>query len=385
VRKPINPRQLFAIFVLMGVSASLIPAAIPMVAVELGVSSFDLLPAVPALFGGLFIAVALAPKIVGQFGIGVTLRVASLITALALAFSYFAASPELYIASAVALGLGFGFLEVGATSAARLDSEDTSRLLTKLNIAFTLSAMSAPLVLALEAQLFSSRLIFLVAGALAGILVVAIGATQTAIAQTLRRVEFARGPLLAFMALAALYVGAESILAGWAAAIVFELTALSAGAAAIGSSAFWGLLALGRLSHVWLSKRFLTSRTATVIWPTLAAGAMLMSWVSITASNNAASLVGFGLATFAAGPIYSLIIGAALDAYEQTSAVGLTSVLIFSGAAGGFLLPALLQLSPNISSAALFAGLGFAATAAASVVIRIRADRRSDSKEPSWV
>lgn len=368
----------------MGISASLVPSAIPMVSTKLSLQTADLLPAVPALFGGLFTAVALAPRTIARFGPSTVMRVASLVVGAALALNFLVPTAWVFIASAAAVGLGFGFLEVAATSATRHRQQDTSRLLTKLNIAFALSAMSAPLLLALEADVFSSRFTFIVGAVFALAVATTVGSSPSRNQGRVAEPIFFRGAFVAFALAAAFYVGAESILAGWAATIVFELSSLNPATAAIGSSAFWGLLALGRLLWLVVGAHAVPSSVAMIIWPTFAALSMILSWIAIDSSNSVIALVGFGLATLAAGPIYSLIIGSALDAHQAGSAVALTSFLIFAGAGGGFLLPALLQLSPEISSATLMAGGGFAATSIFAALASARVRKATESREPTW-
>ena len=55
--------QLGAVFALMGAATALLPATIPMRANQLGISTDQLMPAVPALFFGLLVGIALTPFI----------------------------------------------------------------------------------------------------------------------------------------------------------------------------------------------------------------------------------------------------------------------------------------------------------------------------------
>lgn len=358
----LKARQLGLTFGVLGAAASLVPASIPQVAQTLGLDQGSLLVAVPLMFAGLFLGVALTPVLVRLVSPTQLARVGFTLLAVTLALLPLSTSAIAFSALALILGLGFGTLEVIATSEARKLKEDTSQKLTNLNAVFALSALTAPLLLLVSMLVVGTAIIFFVVAA------VALG--LTAVYQS--NLEKLTGPKLAqkqhssnviFLMVAALaFVGAESVMAGWSASAVNQLTELDANSAAIGSSAFWGLLALGRLVSGRLSPEVISNRAALIVWPTAAALALLGAAVMWPYLSGFGLLVAFSIAALAAGPCYALIIGQALDATDLEDSVTVTSTIVLVGAAGGFMLPALVQIQPEVRNATLVAGIGFLLT-----------------------
>jgi len=70
-----KPRlQLALLFALLGAAASILPASIPAMALKFSVPTSSLLNAVPVMFAGLFLGVALAPLISNKFQEGMLIR-----------------------------------------------------------------------------------------------------------------------------------------------------------------------------------------------------------------------------------------------------------------------------------------------------------------------
>jgi fucose permease len=362
VPSKIKAWQLGLTFGVLGAAASLVPASIPQVAQTLDVDQSSLLIAVPLMFAGLFLGVALTPVLVRLVSPTQLAKVGFTLLAATLALLPLSTNATVFSALALVLGLGFGTLEVIATSEARKLREDTSQKLTNLNAVFALSALTAPLLLLLSMLVFGEAIIFFVVAASS--LVLAARYQSNLEKLTGPKLSNKRlSPSVIFLMLAALaFVGAESVMSGWSASAVNQLTSLDANSAAIGSSAFWGLLALGRLVSARLSPEIISNRLALIVWPMTAATALLGAAVAWPYLSAFGVLVAFSVAAFAAGPCYALIIGQALDASQQEDSVSLTSTIVLLGAAGGFILPALVQLQPEVRHATTLAGIGFLLT-----------------------
>jgi fucose permease len=140
----------------------------------------------------------------------------------------------------------------------------------------------------------------------------------------------------------ALYVGVETLLAGWSAVLVRDLLATSPATAALGASAFWVLMSAGR---AW------GARSAPAgMWPRAATAAALFA--AAAAGLLVGRVPGLVLAACAAtvlaiAPMYPRLLGLALERLDGRSAARWTGPLVAAGAAGGSLVPALaLALGP---------------------------------------
>lgn len=352
----------------MGAAAALLPAFIPSSSERFGLTDFSLLTAVPLMFGGLFFGVVLAPLLNLRLRLDLVIRFATALLSLGLVGLLLAASPQLFFAASALLGLGFGALEVSITAAVKASGTDTTRDLTKLNLVFAASAMAAPLLLLLELSLFGSAYLLL----LTAVLAVVPSFGIAALTSTQGRAKLAGGvKLLPLLLAALLYVGAESVLAGWSSTLVEALLDLRPEQAAIGASAFWALIALGRWASLVVTPRFLGPRAAAIFWAAAAAGALLSAALL---PLGPATLALFAVAIFAAGPLYALLIARVLELVPSQSASSTTAAVIVVGAAGGFLIPAVLQLNPGIAQAAWLAGLSFLLVSAlATFTLRTKA------------
>lgn len=370
-------RRLGLSFALLGAAASLLPAFIPQAAVNLGLPVTQLLNAVPVMFGGLFVGVALSPVAIRFLDATAIARFGFVLLASSLIAIPLVESPVWFISFAFLLGLGFGILEVIATSEAKKLRTDTSQKLANLNAIFAIAALVSPLTLLLSTSLLGAPLpFFLVAILSLGVL----PSYRSGLAKVHSPRLISKKPgfsTVVLMAAAISFVGAESVLSGWSATLVSELTTVNESSAALGSSAFWALLATGRIISARLSPALISNHAALAMWSALAGTALLGAWAFWPALGAGAVLAAFGLAALAAGPCYSLIIGQALDASEQQDAIGVTSTIVMLGAAGGFLLPAAVMLNPVIQNAAAVAGLGFLLT----LVFALLASKRETSIE----
>jgi hypothetical protein len=370
-------RRLSLSFALLGAAASLLPAFIPQAAVNLGLPVTQLLNAVPVMFGGLFIGVALSPVAIRFLAATSIARFGFVLLASSLIAIPLVQSSAWFMSVAFLLGLGFGTLEVIATSEAKKLRTDTSQKLANLNAIFAIAALVSPLLLLLSSSLFGFPLpFFLVAILSLGL----VPSYRSGIARVHSPGLITKKPgfrNILLMAAAVSFVGAESVLSGWSATLVSELTTFNESSAALGSSAFWALLATGRIISARLSPALISNHVALAMWSALAGTTLLGAWALWPVLDPGMVLAAFGLAALAAGPCYSLIIGQALDASEQQDAIGVTSTIVMLGAAGGFLLPAAVMLNPVIQNAAAVAGLGFLVT----LLFAILASKRETSIE----
>jgi fucose permease len=372
--------QLALLFALLGASASILPASIPAMALKFTVPTSSLLSAVPVMFAGLFLGVALAPLISNKFQEGMLIRAFSTVLATGLLLMGNGQSIELFLIASLVLGVGFGVLEVLGTSASKSLQSETASRLTKLQAIFAVSAFITPVLFALAATAFSSTTGFYLIFAFAITFALLCRGSDRVQAQK-RVFKKTNRIVFAFMLAAVFYVGAETVIAGWSSVLVSELGGLDAQLAAIGASSFWGLLALGRLISVALTPRVLSPRLALPMWLALAGASLLTGWAFWAVVSPLGVLGAFGLATVAAGPCYALIIGLALDAKDSGNSVALTSTLVLAGSVGGFVLPGILQTLPEIESAALIAGCGFVAALIFSLAGNVKTNSVAHSKE----
>jgi fucose permease len=148
----------------------------------------------------------------------------------------------------------------------------------------------------------------------------------------------ARTVQLAFLAAALFcYVGTESVISGWSASTFEHELGASAAVAALGTSAFWLLMSLGRMSGVAVTARVQPGRVAlgcTALIALALGGAALLQ-----ATHPVVALLGWGIAVLASGPCYGLLIGMAVERTPERHAVRASSAFVALGAAGGAAIP----------------------------------------------
>ena len=335
-------------FGLMGSTASAIPALIPHFASTFSIDNFYLLNAVPLLFAGLFLGILINPLLSTRFGFQQLARFAGILIGIGLFSIAFATDAQLFFLGSFLSGIGFGLAEVSITSQVKKEISDTTKMMTKLNAVFAISAMTTPLLVIAELQLFSSYTLLTIIG----FSTLTVGFFVRGISKTTAPINKLKvGPEgILFLAVAGLYVGAESVMAGWASTVLNQATAIETEFTPVASSVFWALIALGRIFSIWLTPKHLSENSALVFWPSAAGLSLIIGSVSFQ-SNPSAALIAFAISVFAAGPVYGQIIGAALKTAELENANTFTTIIIIAGAAGGFLIPALIQLSPSIAVA----------------------------------
>lgn len=355
----------------LGVTASTFPALIPSRVQQFGPLA---LHAAPALFTGLLVGVVLASLLLPRVralritAAGVAVQAAAL--ALVLTPSDIA-----FLCAAALGGIGFGLTETGASLVARaLASGSTAGMLSHLTGVVAVSAALIPLILG--ALLHWSSPAPLVFAAAAGLAVVAALLWRGQLPDTAGASEPRAGsiwPLIAPVAVVlALFVGAESVLSGWSAVIVHTLASLDPSAAAVGTSAFWALMALGRFTFAAILRRGAAPRTTFAVGMS-AATALLVAAAVLVTPTPILALGCVALAVVAFAPGYATLIGIALDEASDSAAPRVVGILVASGALGGALLPsAVLSLGAQPATTPTFLILA-GATAVVGVLTAVRA------------
>ncbi|WP_119696148.1 MFS transporter [Microbacterium halotolerans] len=365
-------RRLFVVFAAMGAATASIPAGLPMVAATAGESVEGYLAAVPALFFGLLAGVILSSMLGSRVSSAVMIRIGALIQAVAFAaMAGLSTQPLSFVLAAASAGIGFGLTEAGATIRAReAAAAGTPQLLSALT--GTVAAVAA-----LTPLLFLTPLRGMPWLIYAGIAVVHIILACTTVGNGIKgsfaSTNTAGGAASALLPAAIalfLYVGVETVFAGWSSILPMDLVDVDPEWAALGTSAFWILLSAGRYAATGLIGAGITAvaclRGFGVIAATAFATAALASALPVLVV--AALCVG----VMALGPCYALIIGiglARVDAYAARKATGL---LVACGSGGGAAIPALLLLTSGGTGASVFAtaaGLILVAAGTATVVL----------------
>lgn len=345
---------LFLVFATLGATASTIPASLPAVAQANENALAGYFAAVPAMFFGLLLGVLLtsllgarlSPKGFVLWGNGLQLA--------GFCFLTLAGDSTLFVTCSLLIGFGFGFVEAGGSILARaLAGDGTARLLSALTAVVAVVAAVVPLLFAFtELGSHPGRGFWIVAGMhLVAFIAVAVsipgrpaaekgdGAAQ----RTHRKSARMLGAVLPIAVALALYVGVETLYAGWSAVLVHELFALHGQRAAIGTSIFWLLLAGGRYLAVFILGRGISVRRYLVVSAVLAAVNLLAAALIGEASLVILAVV-LGCAVVCLGPCYSLVLGIGLADVPLTDARRLTGLLVACGAAGGSFLPAAVLL-----------------------------------------
>lgn len=134
-------------FASMGITASIIPAALPALSGRIGTDPASLLPGISVLFGALFVGVLVtsaAHRVAPQalFALGAALQFAGMVV-LALA-----ADPTGFFVACAIAGFGFGLAEPsGSVLARRLAARNTPAFLTGLTATVAISAAICPIVI----------------------------------------------------------------------------------------------------------------------------------------------------------------------------------------------------------------------------------------------
>lgn len=362
---------LFAAFASLGVTASFVPAVLPAAERSIGA---DLSPAVPALFAGLLVGVLLSGPLMLRRPARTTLIVGSALQAAALVAGACADATLLFIVAAATAGMGFGLVEAAGSVAAKgAVVGSATGVLSALTGTVAVSAAVTPLAVAAGAGAMPA-LSALAAVPLATIVILATGRAARRDAAPPARRDLGGLVVLAPFAVALpLYVGVETVLSGWSAVIPERTLSLSPSAAALGTTAFWTLMALGRFGAAGLRRRGVPP-VAILAVGTAAAAVLIASAGLLLEAAPIGALVALAAAVALLAPSYALIVGLALDRLDAARSAAVTGALVACGALGGTFVPALVLLIGHdpASSTTLLVSAGLCAAVPLLAVLAVR-------------
>lgn len=331
-------------FALMGAASASLPASIPLRADQLSVPSAELLAAVPSLFFGLFIGILITPLISLYMNSNTQVKEALAVQALGVLGIGFLPSKTLFIIASFVIGLGFGQLEVLITSITRVDHEDVGRALTRIGAYLAFCAFLTPILYIV----IGPRFVYLSIALISLILFLIFNATAVQSSkQTTKILSHKSSKVYLLLLASALYVGSETILAGWSSVFLKEMTQVSASKAALGTSLFWLCLTLGRLVGSATTGKLFSIKFASILWPSSFTLSLLTLAFAGGAHNGVFFVTLLLLAIFCAGPCYGFIIGLAVSFFDSSIAVKSASLYVLIGAIGGVLVPLAVQITSH--------------------------------------
>ncbi|WP_136057450.1 hypothetical protein [Microbacterium sp. K24] len=373
-----NRTALFAAFASLGVTAAFVPAALPSAERML---SAELSAAVPALFAGLLVGVLLSGPLLVRRPARTTLILGSALQAISLVAGVWAGHPTVFLAAAALAGLGFGLVEAAGSVAAKTAATGSATgLLSALLGTVAVCAALTPLAVAAGSEALPVLSILAVVP-LVTIVLLAGGEEPSPSDAPTRRDLRGLAALLPFAVALPLYVGVETVLSGWSAVIPERALALDPAAAALGTSAFWALMALGRFGAAAL-------RTASVSPVAILAvgtfGAACLMAVAGTLVDRApeGALLALAASVVLLAPSYGLIVGLALDRLDAARSAAVTGALVACGAVGGTFVPTLVLLIGRdpASSTTLIVSAALCAVVPVLVLVAARAGRRAPTR-----
>ncbi|MFJ2504247.1 MFS transporter [Microbacterium sp. NPDC087592] len=332
---------LFAAFAGLGVTAAFVPAILPSAERAIG---GDLSAAVPALFAGLLVGVLVSGPILIRRPPQTTLILGSALQAAAIITVAVAGTPALFIAAAAIAGFGFGLVEAsGSVAAKSVAVGSATGLLSALLGTVAVCAAVTPLLVALGSDVRPAL----------GILAVVPLVTIVMLAGPTPAASLAEAPahrdvrgllvLLPFAAALPLYVGVETVLSGWSAVIPERILDVDPALAALGTSAFWTLMAVGRFGAAAL-RRASVSPIWILATATSGAAVLMAAAGMLVGSEPVWALVALAAVVVLLAPSYGLILGLALDRLDPARSAAVTGALVACGAVGGTFVPTLILL-----------------------------------------
>jgi fucose permease len=345
--RPPHPAGLSIAFVGLGATGAVVPSILPSYAAMQPSDSDGVFLAVPLLFAGLLAGVLLAavtPSLVRlprMVALGAAIQATGL-----LAVASSATNRVGLLSGAAVAGVGFGVAESASFGLARqVNSAAAGRALTRLTALVAVTAMSVPLLVVTTAGVRGVSTVVALC-ALPHLLAAAALFRAPSTPPRAARPERHRPswpPLAApppnRMRLAApaaslfFYVGAESILAGWSAEFPRQIGGLSPAVAALGTSLFWALLWLGRVTTLFLLDRGTTERRLVLAAQAVAVCLLAGSAASVPNHPAAAGLL-LVAAVPALAPSYGLLLNAGMRRVGATT-TRTSATLVAVGALGG--------------------------------------------------
>jgi hypothetical protein len=337
---------LYAAFAGLGGTAATIPALLP--SLERGLGS-TVLSAVPALFTGVLLGVLLSAPMLVRLRARTVAALGAGVQAVSLIALILATSADAVVLVAAVAGIGFGLTEAaGSVTAKRLTVGSATRTLAALTGTVAVTAAVSPILVAVAPG--GTWLVPVLVAVLQLIACLALLSSDEAAPDRPASRGSAAGPrwspvTMRVFALAAvalvLYVGIETVISGWSAVIPAAVLDLDAQTAALGTSVFWICMAAGRFLAAALLHRGLRPKVLLVACTATAASAL----GSAAVAPSLFGLLGLAVAVVAMAPVYSLVLGQALDRLPSGAAARATGPLVAAGALGGTLVPAAVLLS----------------------------------------
>lgn len=353
---------LFTAFAGLGVTAAFVPAILP--SAERAIAA-DLSAAVPALFAGLLVGVLASSPLLMRRPPRTVLMLGSALQAAAIVAVALAGTPAVFITAAVVAGSGFGLVEAsGSVAAKSVSTGSATGLLSALLGTVAVCAAVTPLIVAAGSGVRATLGIL----AVVPLLTIAMLAGSTRAIPRARTVTPARRDLrglrvlLPFAVALPLYVGVETVLSGWSAVIPERILEVDPGLAALGTSAFWALMAVGRFGAAAL-RRLSVSPIAILASATSAAAILMATAGLLVGPAPVGALLALGAVVVLLAPSYGLILGLALDRLDPARSAAVTGALVACGAVGGTFVPTLILLIGRdpASSTTFFVSAGLCA------------------------
>ena len=369
---------LFTAFAGLGVTAAFVPAILP--SAERAMTA-DLSAAVPALFAGLLVGVLASGPLLTRQPPRTALMLGSALQAAAVVVVALSETPAVFIVAAAITGVGFGLVEAsGSVAAKSLATGSATGLLSALLGTVAVCAAVTPLLVAVGSP----------ARALLGILAIVPLLTVAILAGAAAPSARAEVPaqrdvrgllvLLPFAVALPLYVGVETVLSGWSAVIPERILAVDPGLAALGTSAFWTLMAIGRFGAAGL-RRLSVSPIVILVGATSVAALLMAAAGMLVDSAPVGALVALAAVVVLLAPSYGLILGLALDRLDPARSAAVTGALVACGAVGGTFVPTLILLIGRdpASSTTFLVSAALCALVLALVLVAARSPQRTST------
>ena len=369
---------LFTAFAGLGVTAAFVPAILP--SAERAMTA-DLSAAVPALFAGLLVGVLASGPLLTRQPPRTALMLGSALQAAAVVVVALSETPAVFIVAAAITGVGFGLVEAsGSVAAKSLATGSATGLLSALLGTVAVCAAVTPLLVAVGSP----------ARALLGILAIVPLLTVAILAGAAAPSARAEVPaqrdvrgllvLLPFAVALPLYVGVETVLSGWSAVIPERILAVDPGLAALGTSAFWTLMAIGRFGAAGL-RRLSVSPIVILAGATSVAALLMAAAGMLVDSAPVGALVALAAVVVLLAPSYGLILGLALDRLDPARSAAMTGALVACGAVGGTFVPTLILLIGRdpASSTTFLVSAALCALVLALVLVAARSPQRTST------
>lgn len=369
---------LFTAFAGLGVTAAFVPAILP--SAERAMTA-DLSTAVPALFAGLLVGVLASGPLLTRRPPRTALMLGSALQAAAVVVVALSGTPAVFIVAAAIAGVGFGLVEAsGSVAAKSLATGSATGLLSALLGTVAVCAAVTPLLVAVGSP----------ARALLGILAIVPLLTVAILAGAAAPSAHADVPaqrdvrgllvLLPFAVALPLYVGVETVLSGWSAVIPERILAVDPGLAALGTSAFWTLMAIGRFGAAGL-RRLSVSPIVILAGATSVAALLMAAAGMLVDSAPVGALVSLAAVVVLLAPSYGLILGLALDRLDPARSAAVTGALVACGAVGGTFVPTLILLIGRdpASSTTFLVSAALCALVLALVLVAARSPQRTST------